>query len=231
MNNPEPIDLRVVYRLAAANSDMTDIERLTNLFAFASRTLESNVEGDVVEIGCNRGYTSVFLQQIIASQSLLPRTLHVYDSFEGLPEAGPDDQYLSDVDLSVSVDDLKRVFRQFDTHLPCIHKGWFADTLPKELPRSIAFAYLDGDYYESTLQSLKTVVPRLSAGGVAIVDDYADLELAPRAWDGLPGVKRACDEYFATSSLSVQPLVGSGDLSFGLIRRPWEKRLEYSGRK
>jgi O-methyltransferase len=64
------------------------------------------------------------------------------------------------------------------------------------------------------------VVPRLSPGGVLIVDDYCDPVLAPRSCDGLPGVKKACDAYFAEHGGSIQPLVGVGDLPFGLYRKP-----------
>ncbi len=88
----------------------------------------------------------------------------------------------------------------------------------RELPDEIAFAYLDGDFYDSTLTGLTHCVTRLVPTGVLLVDDYADTAVNPRAWDGLPGVKRACDAYFgAPSPVTV---VGEGDLAFGRYEKP-----------
>jgi O-methyltransferase len=95
-----------------------------------------------------------------------------------------------------------------------IHPGWFADTLPGELPTEIAFAYLDGDYYDSIAVSLAAVVPRMAAGGVIVVDDYADLDANPQAWNGLTGVKQACEDYFGIPS-PLEVIKGAGDLAFG----------------
>ena len=215
------MDLKVIYELSEANSGMTDIERLTTIYAYLSSVLELGVPGAIAEVGCNIGYTSAFLQKINHSQSSgLPREVHVYDSFQGLPTPGTADQYLAEGQLSVSTDEFCANVKSWGVPLPEIHAGWFDETLEDSLPDEIAFCYLDGDFYESTLTGLQAVVPRLSPGGVLIVDDYCDLEYAPRSWDGLPGVKKACDEYFGASGLRVQPLVGIGDLSFALYRSP-----------
>jgi O-methyltransferase len=112
------------------------------------------------------------------------------------------------------------VFRRWGAAPPVVHSGWFSETLDRELPNEIAFCYLDGDFYESIITGLEAVVPRLTGGGVLIVDDYSDLELAPKSWNGLPGVKKACDDYFTPRGISMQPLIGVGDLSFALYRKP-----------
>ncbi len=46
---------------------------------------------------------------------------------------------------------------------------------------------LDTDFYSSTLHELNHLYPRLSPGGILIVDDYGALE----------GARKAVDEYFA----------------------------------
>jgi O-methyltransferase len=58
-------------------------------------------------------------------------------------------------------------------------------TLPDRAPAEIALLRLDTDWYESTRHELVHLYPRLSAGGVLIVDDYGH-------W---AGAKRAVDEY------------------------------------
>ncbi|MGW0874209.1 TylF/MycF/NovP-related O-methyltransferase [Streptomyces sp. NPDC002740] len=99
------------------------------------------------------------------------------------------------------------------------HPGWFADTLPGRLPDQIAFAYLDGDYYDSIRTCLTACVPRMAPGGTLIVNDHADLEANPKAWNGLPGVMAAAEDYFRSAS-PLQVITGSGDLAFGRYTAP-----------
>ena len=40
---------------------------------------------------------------------------------------------------------------------------------------------LDGDYYESTIQTLEALYERVSVGGFVIVDDYLHLEACRQA--------------------------------------------------
>jgi hypothetical protein len=51
-------------------------------------------------------------------------------------------------------------------------EGWFKDTLPTVADRTWSVARLDGDMYESTMDALVNLYPRLSVGGFLIVDDY-----------------------------------------------------------
>jgi O-methyltransferase len=50
--------------------------------------------------------------------------------------------------------------------------GWFKDTLPSAPIEKLAVARLDGDMYESTIQAIEALYPKLSPGGFCIVDDY-----------------------------------------------------------
>ena len=65
-------------------------------------------------------------------------------------------------------------------------KGMVEETIPKEAPESIALLRLDTDWYESTKHELVHLFPRLSKGGVLILDDYGH-------WKG---AREAVDEYF-----------------------------------
>ncbi len=68
-------------------------------------------------------------------------------------------------------------------------QGDVAQTLrdSKNLPEKISVLRLDTDWYESTKLELEILYPRLSAGGVLILDDYG-------YWQGS---REATDEYFA----------------------------------
>ena len=72
-------------------------------------------------------------------------------------------------------------------------KGRVEDTLPDEAPARIALLRLDTDWYESTRHELLTLYPRLSRGGVLIIDDYG-------YWQG---ARRAVDEYFTSHASPV----------------------------
>ena len=50
--------------------------------------------------------------------------------------------------------------------------GWFKDTLPSAPIDKLAVMRLDGDMYESTVQAIENLYPKLSVGGFCIVDDY-----------------------------------------------------------
>lgn len=211
--------MRIPYRTGPYSGRMTSIEQRINLFHFVMQVLVYDVPGDLVELGCYAGHTSVLIQKVL--QRYAPgRTLHVYDSFEGLPDK-------SDADgltpfrkgwLSSTKGELASSFLKYGLPLPLIHKGWFKDTLPVELPDVIAFAHLDGDFYSSIAVSLQFVYPRLSKGAVCVIDDYCDPSLYPGGWNALPGVKKACDEFFSDKPEKVH-YIYSGPYSHGFFHK------------
>jgi O-methyltransferase len=175
----------------------TSVEQRINMYHLASQVIAYDVDGDFVDVGCNEGQSSVLLRKVINSFHC-DRKLHVYDSFEGLPSTSREDgTSYKEGDLSTTQEVLENNFRLHGLEPPIIHKGWFENTLPVSLPESICFAHLDGDLYGSILASLKFVYPRLSTGGICLIDDYCDTKINPDGWNYLPGVKKACDEFLA----------------------------------
>jgi hypothetical protein len=65
-------------------------------------------------------------------------------------------------------------------------RGPVEETLPERAPDRLALVRLDTDWYESTRHELEHLYPRLSDGGVLMVDDYGHWE----------GARRAVDEFF-----------------------------------
>lgn len=203
----------VFFELAEINSNMTDMDRLVNLYWSLTSVLRADVPGAIVELGCNVGLTSVLFSMVIEAEAP-GRELHLFDSFQGLPAPSSHDAYLKEGDCPATAEQVRGLFRDRALPQPHVHEGWFEDTLPNSMPDQVAFAYLDGDFYESILTSLTYVWPRLAAGGSVVIDDYCDAELNPRAWAGLPGVRKACEEYFAPLGVTGRVLVGAGDLAF-----------------
>jgi hypothetical protein len=72
-------------------------------------------------------------------------------------------------------------------------KGKVEETLrvPHNVPEQIAILRLDTDWYTSTKAEMESLFPRVSLGGILIVDDYG-------TW---AGSKRAVDEYFNSTGV------------------------------
>ena len=186
-------------------------EQMLNLYYLLRETL--GLPGEVIELGTYRGLTAILLQKTL-KQAGSSKKLHLYDSFEGLPEKQIEDFVLSEermrrVDFldnrrvnkgwfSSPLEVLKAQFLDFNEPLPEIHPGFFEKTLPGELPEKIAFAHLDADFYSSTKIALEAILPRMVKGSILVVDDYCDLAVHPRQ-NTFPGVKQACDEIFGSS--------------------------------
>lgn len=168
--------------------------------------------GDYVEFGCYRGDTSLLLAEILrkdaVSDELVEKSveksakkLWIYDSFEGLPEKSEEDE--SEVgkdfrqgELMVTKREVKARFLRAGLPVPIIKKAWFNELTEVDLPEKIAFAFLDGDLYESIKDSLKLVENKMSDGGVIIVHDYNNL--------ALPGVAKAVDEWLRGKNMKIE---------------------------
>jgi O-methyltransferase len=175
-------------------SDQVGQGELNVVWRELEKSLAAGVPGDIVEFGCYAGTTSLFIRRLLdQTGESAKRTFHVYDSFEGLPpKTGPDESPAgTDFQagkLSVSKKEFLQQFRAANLRPPIVHKGWFNQLTEKDVPPLIAFAFLDGDFYDSVMDSLKLVWPHLSPGGVILIDDYAR--------EALPGPERALRNYF-----------------------------------
>ncbi len=161
---------------------MIGMERLTNLQQCVETVLTEDVPGDLIECGVWRGGACILMRGVLAAYGDQTRRVWVADSFEGLPR--PDaanykaDKWLR-ADLFSSIlgvpeSEVRANFERYgllDDQVHFLH-GWFKDTLPDAPIDRIAVLRLDGDLYESTIQALDALYPRLSPGGFCIIDDY-----------------------------------------------------------
>lgn len=172
-------------------SKQVDRIELNVILRELEKVLDRDVAGGVAEFGCYIGTTSLFLQRLL-QESGSGRQLHVYDSFAGLPaktaaDHSPAGEQFKQGELLATKMRLVKEFTSARLPLPVIHKAWFSELTADDIPPAIAFAFLDGDFYQSVKQSLQLVGPRLSQGAVVIVDDYQS--------EALPGARRAVDEW------------------------------------
>lgn len=192
-------------------SDQITLERLRVVCINLDKILQNNVGGDIVEFGCYVGTTSTFIRRLLNSHSS-DKTFHVYDSFEGLPEKSAQDNSPIGADfrageLSVSKKQFLEQFYRAGLRPPIVHKGWFSDLTEKDVPDKIAFAFLDGDFYGSIIDSLRLVYPRMQSGGIIAIDDCGR--------EALPGVDRAVKDFFRNKDYTLRITHNIGIIELG----------------
>ena len=181
-------------------NDQVTKEETDKIIELARGALD--IDGDFVELGCYKGDTSLLLAEVLRDydkgvvvEKMVEKSvkkLWIYDSFEGLPEKNEfDESVLGESfkrgELNVSKREVKERFLRSGLPVPIIKKGWFSELEAEDMPKKIAFAFLDGDFYESIKDSLMVVGPRMNENGVIVVHDYTN--------PALPGVKKAVDEW------------------------------------
>jgi len=184
---------------------MTGIARVHALRRAVEYVARCDIPGDVVECGVWRGGSMMAVARTLVENNSADRTLHLFDTFEGMTEPteadrdvdgtpaaqwlGQGDRDVNDVWSYAPLDEVKRAMALtgYDQGRIRYVKGKVEETLPCHAPKQIALLRLDTDWYESTYHELVHLYPRLSKGGVLIIDDYGH-------WQG---ARQAVDEYFA----------------------------------
>ena len=189
---------------------MVGTKRLDNIRFCVEDALAQGVSGDFIETGVWRGGCVIFMRALLKANGVSDRTVWVADSFAGLPKpdaakypADSGDVHYLISELAVSLEQVQsnfRVFNLLDDQVQFL-KGWFKDTLPKAPLKKIAVARLDGDLYESTMDTMTHIYPKLSVGGYLIVDDYA-----------ITTCKKALHDYREAHGIKepLQPIDGAG---------------------
>lgn len=155
--------------------------RMDNLQMCMETVVKENVAGDFIETGVWRGGACIFMNGFLKVYGIDNRKVWVADSFQGLPAPNevkyPKDKgdILYTVDyLRVSLEQVQNNFQKYDLLDENVQflKGWFRDTLPTAPIEKLAILRLDGDLYESTMDSLTNLYDKVSNGGFIIIDDY-----------------------------------------------------------
>lgn len=160
---------------------MIGVARMRNLRLLLETALANGVEGDFIETGVWRGGACIYARAILAAHGDRTRRVFVADSFRGLPrpdeEAFPEDRgdtHAEFQELAISQQQVAANFSRYgllDDRVVFL-EGWFKDTLPTAPIEKLAVLRLDGDMYESTIQALEALYPKVSPGGFVIIDDY-----------------------------------------------------------
>ena len=177
---------------------MSSDRRLRGLYAAVQRVAADDIPGDVVECGTAHGGSAALLGLAIRDAGY-PRTLWVFDTFEGIPppSSADPDQHIAALYVGAfrgEIDQVRELFKRVGILDRCrLVKGLFQDTVPRCDVGPIAVLHLDGDWYESVKVCLDHLFDRVSPGGIIQIDDYGHWE----------GARKAVDEFLAARRLSV----------------------------
>jgi len=179
---------------------MVGLLRLDNLQQCVVQVLRDQIPGDLIETGVWRGGAAILMRAVLAAYGDDQRSVWLADSFRGLPRpdaerypADADDPHWRYPELAVPLDEVKENFARYgllDDRVRFL-EGWFSKTLPQAPIERLAILRMDGDMYESTMDAMTHLYPKVSAGGFVIVDDYY-----------LDGCRKAVDDYRQKHSIS-----------------------------
>jgi len=190
------------------------VERFYDIFKSMEYIACSDIPGDMLECGVFLGGSIIGAAHFANHFGMKGRKFHIFDTFEGFPiETIETDLHGATQDLS-ALKVFNNSFRHIverniassglDAEQFVLIQGKVEDTLKRDHQvDQAAYLRLDTDYFDSTLVELEVLYPKLSQGGVLIVDDYGHFE----------GARAAVEKYFEHSK-----------------RRPLLHRIDYTGR-
>lgn len=187
-----------------------------NTVNLAKRCLEDGIPGDFVECGINAGGQPALMGYTLnryATDSPMDaaRRVHLFDSFDGQPQASIHDCKEYQDQLGVNLDPTKGI--RADWFIATIeqvqhnmkqwnvpegrlvyHKGWLQEVLPPiaaDFP-AIALLRVDVDLHDSTVPVFEYLYDKVSPGGYIISDDWGQY-----AHDRFPeGCRKATLDFF-----------------------------------
>jgi O-methyltransferase len=198
---------------------MTTAPRIAALCDGVEHVVAQDVEGALVECGVWRGGSVMAMALTLLRLGAADRDLYLFDTFSGMPGPGDRDESSPYDGYSihrrwkraganwnrVSADTVRSAVEStgYPPERIRLVPGRVEETLPRQAPERVALLRMDTDWHASTRHQLEHLYPRLSLGGVLIVDDYGHYA----------GARQAVEEYFAEHGA-----------------RPMLTRIDYTGR-
>lgn len=209
MNRKLPYDMEDAFREIYEKTKsytMTSAERMYALYLAVEYTVRRKIPGDMIECGVWKGGSAMIIALTLMRLGEKNKKIFLYDTYEGMGEPSNMDVRAFDNKpgyeiwkkfynaskkekwLAAELDKVKK--NMLSTGYPekniIYVKGDVKKTIPETVPQKVSLLRLDTDWHDSTLHELNHLFPRLSSGGVIIIDDYG-------YWKG---ARRAVDDYF-----------------------------------
>ena len=185
--------LNIIFSTKYQNRNISTLmtfREMINLYQLAKQAC--TLEGGLAEIGVFQGGSATILGMVKGDKEL-----HLFDTWEGLPDPDSEKDILKAGEMSeTSLDLVKKNMKDFsNVHF---HQGMFPDTAGPVEDKKFCFVNMDTDLYEGTKACLEFFYPRMARGGILLSHDYNDSRT--------PGVKTAFDEFGATVPEPVIPV-------------------------
>lgn len=168
---------RLIKRIKKEKEMLISYNEAYQIFMAVKGT--EKIKGDIAEVGVYRGGSSKLICEAKGG-----RHLHLFDTFEGLPELNENDDpsEFHKGQFSAFFENVKNYLKKY----PNVHfyKGLFPSTAGGVKNKKFSFVNLDVDIYESTISCLKFFYPRMSKGGIIISHDYVNSAGVRKAVDG-----------------------------------------------
>lgn len=171
--------MEIKYHSKTCNTLMS-LREMLNIYDLVGQT--RNLKGDMAEVGVYQGGSARLICEAKGD-----KTLHLFDTWEGLPPVDAEKDLLAEGDMNNTSLDLVKFNLKAYENLN-FYKGMFPDTAGPVVDKEFCFVNLDTDLYEGTKACLEFFYPRTVKGGIIITHDYNDTRT--------PGVMEAFDEFF-----------------------------------
>lgn len=210
----------LIYNILKNNLSMTSENNLATTALACKYIINKEIEGDFIECGVWRGGHSIVAAAMLGE---IGRKAYLLDTYTGMTAPEDNDIRINDGQRArsifaknalgpdssnwcyASIEEVKNNLKSAGLeHL--IQNGQVNFLIGKaeevlidaktSLPEKISCLRLDTDWYSSTKIELEILWPRLTQGGVIIIDDYG-------YWDGC---RRAVDEYFSNHKIFMAPI-------------------------
>ncbi len=189
---------------------LTSPERIFALIQAVRYVVQARIPGAMVECGVWRGGSMMAVAYTLKRLGQDQVNLYLFDTYAGMPkpaeldvdctgqpalvqfaatQQGEDSSFWCYAPLAEVRQNMAST--GYDMDRVTFIEGKVEQTIPAAAPAQISLLRLDTDWYASTKHELTHLFPRLSAGGVLIVDDYG-------YWRGS---RKAVDEYLAENRI------------------------------
>ena len=186
----------------------SDITRISKLLAhYELFKMTKDIPGEIIECGVFKGASFcrfATFREIFGN--VFSKKITGFDTFGKFPEANFQDdinalkaQISTDGEYSIEKEQLEKVleYKGINKNIELI-EGDITKTVPQYISSypelKISLLNLDVDIYEPTVTILENFFPRISKGGVLILDDYSTF----------PGETKAVDDYFKDKNIKIQ---------------------------
>lgn len=183
--------LRILDAPGHSYAERSVIWRTYVLLHFAKYA--SKVAGDYLELGCHTGHTAAQVISRIDFKSLA-KSYFLYDLFEW--KEGDEHTRMHGHQNPRMYEDVVKRFAGHD--FVRVIKGYVPQSFADGFPETVAFAHIDMNHPIPEAGALERIIPRLSRGGVIVLDDYG--------WWGYSRQKMALDPIIERNGLSVLEL-------------------------